>query len=180
MFANINLYKQTIQMNIIKVYKLLTYLLAIPTAFIGLFSLFGLLLALLNPILLLPIFILLCVVIYVICSFTFLFKIINAQKLGKKILKDLLKINGIIALAFSVLNIINLSSIIFNPAMMDKLVADAITQSASSFPAGITKEMIANVAWTFIVFMTIFSTVLITHIIISFNLIKRYASSFLA
>ena len=167
-------------MNIIKVYKPLTYILALPTAIVALFTIFGILLAIMNPVMLLPIFILLCVVTYVICSYIFLFKIIIAQKTSKKILKDLLRINGIIALIFSVMNLINLASIIFNPMIMDKIVADAITQSASSFPAGVTKEMIAKIAWTFIGLIAFYSAVLITHIIIGFGLMKRFASSFLA
>ncbi len=167
-------------MNITKVYKTLTYILSVPTALIGLLSIFGILIALMNPIMLLPIFLLICVVVYVVVSYIFLSKIIVAQQTRKKIIKDLLKINGVIAFFFGAMNLVNFVSMLLHPSLIEKSIADVFSQSASAFPPGYSKEMFIKLAWTVTGLISIYSALLVAHIVLSFRLIKQYAGSFTA
>lgn len=166
-------------MNLIKPYKFLTYLLMIPTFLIGFFALIGVLIAFINPQILIPIFILICVVIYVISSYVFLNKILIKNLKAKKILKDLIKINGLIAIIFCVLNIVQIIMLFFNPVLLEKSINDIMIQNAANLPANFTKELMTKMLWFFISLISLFSAILLVHIVISFKLLKATFNSFI-
>jgi hypothetical protein len=166
-------------MNRIKIFKALTYTLAVPTGFVALFSLFALLVALMNPAMLIPVFVMICVVVYVIVSFIFLNKTIVNKKTTKKIIKDLFKINGIIASIFAVMCLVDFVSLIFSPSIISEGITKAMAENPSSFPAPITNEMMIKFSWYFLSAIGIYAIMLAIHLIIGFRLIKEYASSFL-
>ena len=166
-------------MNLTKIYKWLTYILAIPTAFIAFFSLFGVLIAFANPQLLIPVFIMVCIVLYYISSFIFLRKVINKNLTCKKIIKDLIKINSIASLIFSALNIVQIFSIFFNPSLVETTINTIIEQNQGNINTVFNKEQITSLFYTVSASVALFSILLITHIIIGFKLIKVHADSFL-
>ena len=166
-------------MNLTKIYKWLTYILAIPTAFIAFFSLFGILIAMANPQMLLPVFIMVCIVLYYISSFIFLRKVVIKQLTCKKIIKDLIKINSIASLIFSVLNIVQIFSILFNPSFVEANINTIVQQNQGNINTIFSKHQIATLFYTVSGIVALFSVLLITHILIGFKLIKTYDDSFL-
>ena len=165
-------------MKLIKIYKPLTYFLVLPSAIVGLFSFVGFFVAIANPPFLLDVFITACSVVYFICSFIFLWRIIISQKTCKKIIKDLIKINGYISVLFAVKILFAFVALLINPTILKTNIQDAIAQNAASFPPNISVEMIVKFAWFLLSLITIYAAVLLTHIIISFRLLKEYEKSF--
>lgn len=166
-------------MNLTKIYKWLTYILAIPTAFIAFFSLIGILVALANPQMLIPVFIMVCIVLYYISSFIFLRKVINKNLTCKKIIKDLIKINSIASLIFSILNIVQVFSILFKPAFVETTINTIIEQNQGNINAIFSKHQISTLFYSVSGIVALFSILLITHILIGFKLIKQHEDSFL-
>ena len=169
----------TTNMNTIKVYKWITYILLIPTFFIALFSLFGILFAMLNPQILIPVFIMVCIVLYNISSFIFLRKSLINNLICKKIIKDLIKVNAIAAIIFSVLNLFQFIKIIFNKTAIETAVQDIYTQNQGNISSIFSKAQITNLFWVTTIVVAIYSILLLFHIFLSFKLIKSHADSFL-
>ena len=166
-------------MNRIKIFKVLTYILSVPTAIMGFFSFFALLLALMNPPMLIPVFVMICVVVYIITSFVFLNKTIISQKQTKKIVKDLYKINGIITAIFSVMCIIDFVSLLVSPSLINEGIAKFFAQKTSEIPPQLTKELMIKFIWFFLIAIGIYASLLLVHLVIGFKLLKEFASSFL-
>lgn len=168
-------------MNLTKIYKWLTYILAIPTAFIALIAFIVSLVALANPTIKIIIiaFILVCIVLYYISSFIFLKKVITKSLTCKNIIKDLIKINSIASLIFSLLNIVQFFSILFNPSLVEISINDIIEQNQGNINAIFSKQQITSLFYTISGILALFSILLITHILIGFKLIKEHADSFL-
>ena len=120
-------------MNLTKTYKWLTYFLAIPTSIIALFALIGVLIAFANPQFLIPVFVLVCIVLYIISSYIFLNKVLIKQGNCRKVIKDLIKINAFASLFFSILNIIQFITILSTPSFVDATIAGILEQNQASF-----------------------------------------------
>ena len=84
----------------ILVYKILSFLLLPVAAFFGFACLIGLLTALSYPAMMINVFLLACMVIYIIASFIFLTKGVDAGKQCKPVLRDWIRINGVITFIF--------------------------------------------------------------------------------
>jgi hypothetical protein len=166
-------------MNQVKVFKVLTYVLAVPTAFVAFFTFFGLLAAFMNPPMLIPIFILACVVVYVISSFIFLQKTIILQTQTKKRIKDLLKINGIITVIFSTICLIDFISMLTQPATIEAGISKAFAENPNVVPPQFTKQMMVKIVWVLLSFTGIYSILLLVHYAIGLKLRKQYDSLFL-
>jgi len=167
-------------MKLIKLYKPLTYFLVLPTAIIALFSFVGFFIAIANPPFLLDVFITACAVVYFISAFIFFWRTLICQKTCKKIIKDLIKINGFIAILFAVKIIVAFVALLVDSNLLKAGIEEAMAQNTASFPPTVTKEMIIKFAMFFMGLITLYATVLLVHIIVSFRLVKEFASSFLA
>ncbi len=168
-------------MNLTKIYKWLTYILAIPTAFIASIAFIISLVALANPTIKIIIiaFILVCIVLYYISSYIFLKKVITKNLICKNIIKDLIKINSIASLIFAALNIVQFFIILFNPSIVETTINAIVEQNQGNINATFSKHQITSLFYTVSGIVTIFSILLITHILIGYKLIKEYADSFL-
>ncbi len=166
-------------MNKIKVFKVLTYILALPTAFIGLFSLLMLPLALVNLQAALMDFVFICVVVYIVNSFIFLNKTLILQQQTKKIIKDLFRINGIISSLFAIICIVDFISLLINPSIINTGIDTAFAQNPNSFPPQFTKEMMIKFSWFFLSAIGSYAIILALHLFIGFKLLKEYIQSFL-
>ncbi len=166
-------------MSRIKIFKALTYILSVPTAFMGFFSFFALLVALTNPPMLIPVFVMICVVVYITTSFVFLNKTIIGQKQTKNMVKDLFKINGIVTAIFSVMCIIDFVSLVINPSLIQEGITKVFAEKSSEMPPQLTKELMIKFIWFFLTVIGIYACLLLVHLIVGFKLLKEYASFFL-
>ena len=165
-------------MKLIKFYKPLTYSLSLPIFLLALCSLIGIFAAFINPAMMIPVFIMVCVVIYYFSSFIFFWRTILSQRTCKKIIKDLMKINGMIAIIFCVVTLLNFSTMLLDNSLLQKTITEAMAQNTSKLPPQFTNDMIVKFVWLFMGLIALFATVLLAHIIIGFRLMKQFASSF--
>ena len=155
-------------------YRILTYILLPIELLLGFMALIMLLVALANPAALLPVFLLSCTVIYVFCSFTFLKKGIDNAKPCKKSLKDWIKVNAYVSIAFCSLSIAQSVSLLINPALINEAMTNAIEMQKSTMPSQITPALMMQVMKGVLIFMLCFSAGLSIHIFSTFRLLKQY------
>lgn len=166
-------------MKIISIYRVLTYLLA-PFALLLLLTSFPMLIAVLaNPTALLPFFMIACIIIYIYCSFKFLNKGIKQQQLCKKTLKDWIKVNAYVCIAFVVLMLVQGSVIASNPSLISQQLFDDISKQNNGnlppqFSLGLMIKMLKYVTY----FMLFYAVVLGAHIVLSFRLLKSHQHLF--
>src|SRR3954470_1418467 len=96
------------------VYRLLTFILLPIAAILGFLDISLLLLALANPAALLPVFAIACIVIYVFTSFFFLIKGILGGMQCKPSLRDWIRVNAFVSIAFCSLGILEYITLINN------------------------------------------------------------------
>lgn len=166
-------------MNIIKVYKPLTYILALPTAYITLSILSTLLQGILNPPILLVIFMLACCVVYAIASFIFLQKVLINNKQVKKTIKDLIKINGTIAFVLSIIILLICTVVLTNLSALTTNLELFFKENQTQLPPQFTNEMMIKSVLIVTSILGVYAIVLIVHIRIGFKLLKQYDSCFL-
>ncbi len=154
------------------VYKFLSFLLLPIAAFCGFVCLSGLLLALNYPPMLISVFLIACMVIYVIASFIFLTKGIDGNKTCKPVLRDWIRINGVITFIFFLLTMSSFLMIKANPYLMKEWSKQ--WSEGGNLPAGITVAELQNTMSASINFFLALSIVLLVHILITFHLMRRY------
>jgi hypothetical protein len=164
-------------MNELSIYRILSYILLPFAALFGLFALVMLLFAFANPAALLPVFLIVATVIYIIASFIFLIKGIGNAKTCKKKLKDLIKVNAYVAIVFAVMCLIQSIGLLSHPALLSKLIEDSM-KSQKQMAANITPELMLQVMKGLLYFFLFFSALLVTHLIITFQLLKKFAYIF--
>ena len=92
--------------NQILFYLILTFIFLPIAAVLGFFGLFALMGELANPAFLLGVFMLACIVIYTYTSFTFFSKAILRKTICKPSLRDWIKVNAYVSIAFAVLSLL--------------------------------------------------------------------------
>ncbi len=161
----------------LKIYTILTYILLPIACLFGITSIVGLLIALANPTMLIPLFIMVCMVIYIFSSFSFLRKGIQQNKPCKKILKDLLKINGVVSVIFSVNMLLSGIQILYKKEILNSLVEDFVSQQ-KGLPVGMKTTML-NIMQGSIYFMIGVGICVLIHVALNFRLMKDYQHVFL-
>jgi hypothetical protein len=153
-------------------YRILSYILIIIAAILGIAALFALLIALANPILLLSVFMLAAVVMYSFSSFIFFTNGIDGKQNQKTKRRDFIKANAYVAIVFAFLNIFQSVSLIANPALLNEAINQfsATQASASPLPLGLMVTVIKAATW----FLLFYGIALIIHIQITFKLLKQY------
>jgi hypothetical protein len=160
-------------------YRILTFILLPIAGLFGLMAAFALLVSLANPTLLLGTFMLSAVVIYVFTAFKFYTKGIRAATPLKANLKDWIKVNAFVAVAFASLSLMQSVGVLGNPAVLN----DAIKQSSEmqqKMSTGVTvsPDLMLKVTKAVLYFMIAFSVVLLTHIFITFRLLTAFKHVF--
>jgi len=158
------------------VYRAISYLLLMVACFLTLSILLSLGVALANPPLLLPVFLLCGVVLYSFSSFQFLNKGIRAGQKMKVGRKDFIKVNAFVSLFFGVMIIVQVVTFIANP----ELLKEMMNQLATIPEAGMTisKEQMYVVMQSVLWFLLIYAIALVVHIQFTFRLLKTHASVF--
>ncbi len=163
-------------MNKLAVYRIFSYFLIAIAAILGIASLFVLLVALSNPVLLISVFVIVAVVIYSFTSFLFLLKGIDGKRNLKPGMKDLIKVNAYVAFVFVTMNMFQSVSVISNPGILNdamKQVTD-LQNTQSPLPAGLIMKIMKGVIW----FLLFYAMILGVHISMTFRLLKQYAHLF--
>jgi len=154
------------------VYRVLTFILLPIAAIFGFIDLSLLLMALANPAALLPVFAIACIVIYVFTSLSFLTKGIMGGRQCKPSLRDWIRVNAFVSIAFSALGIIEYITLLSNKTVVAAVVKQAMQQQ--SLPAGMSAGQLEQMLLSFLFFFFIFSIVLLIHIYMTFRLLKQF------
>lgn len=157
-------------------YKAGSFILMPVAAIFGLFCLPLLFVAIGNPPLLLPLFLIVCVVIYIITSFIFLNKAIMNGKKCKPGLKDWIKVNAYVSMIFAAMMIFQGVGILSQPQLMSQMIDQALAAQPSH--PKITKELMLNVLKGMMYALVVISAVLMVHIFATFRLLKLYRQAF--
>jgi len=158
------------------IYRILTYILLPVAAILGFATLMALLIAIGNFALLLSVFISGATVIYVFSSFVFLQKGITKHLYLKHSLKDLVKVNGYVAIVFSVMGLIQGIAILTTPGLAKTLVENMATMQAATLKTS-TNEILRMINGV-LYFMLAFSALLFVHINFTFRYLKQYGDLF--
>lgn len=157
-------------------YRILTYLL-IP--FVSLVALSGLMMlpvALSNPALLLPVFIVVAMVIYYVNSFRFLHSgLLERRPLAVR-LRDWIRVNAFVALFIPVQSAALLFLLMSNsPQLAEVLQAARDMQTQQALPANVSIEKtMLTMLWSF----AIAGLLMGVHILLSLWLVRRYTTLF--
>ena len=159
------------------IYKILTYILLPVAAYIGLVTLLTLLVALSNFNLLFSVFLCGATVIYVFSSFAFLRKGLLKNLAFKHSVKDLIKVNGYVAIALAVLGMISGLLLIVNPDVQ-KIVLESIknmnkdaVKAADFSPPCLTRALYLMVS---------FCTLLFIHVVLTFYYLRKNPHLFIS
>ncbi len=165
----------------LKIYRILTFIL-IPFAIyagmegiVSIFAGFG------NPLILLPAAIMICVAIYVFASNIFLNKGIIKSLPCKESLKDWIKVNAIVTIIFAILMFISTLVILLllsDQKLLQQLVHTSISNQPAIIQQNFTEASYLQLLKNAVYILLPVSIILITHIIITFRLMKKYKQVF--
>lgn len=167
-----------INMKLLTIYRILSYILLPIIALIGLVDVFIFFIALANPIMLLGVFILACVVIYSISAFIFLKKGIDQTKPVNPNLKDWIRVNAFVTLVFVFQGLIEAVMKILNPVLLKQTVTDVYAMQQQMMPSGATEANMLGMMKTAVWVSVVLSVLLLTHVILTFRLLKLYKNIF--
>ncbi len=164
-------------MKILLPYRILSFILLPVAAFIGIITIFMLIVALANPPILLVVFLFASVAIYVIASFIFLQKGIDQKQLCKHSLKDWIKVNAIVSTIFCLLFLLQSVALLSDTKLLNEALQQAITQQQTMMvmPEATYLKILKGVLYFFL----IFSSLLLVHIVLTFRIIKTYGKMFM-
>ena len=157
-------------------YRILSYALILVAGFLALMLLAVIPAALANPVLLLFVFLIACVIIYSYTSFRFLQRGIDRRMYCKPQLRDLMKVNSYFSMGIAVLFIMQSITLLGNPHLAD----DAAAQALENMPpeANFGKEEILKTLRFIERFFLIYGIVLLTHIFITYRYLRMFRDVF--
>ncbi len=158
------------------VYRIVSYFLLVVAVILGIAALFGLLIALANPALLISVFVVVAVVLYSISSFLFLHNGIDGKQKLKSKLHDFIKVNAYVSIVFAVMNIVQSLVVIVDPSALTTAINDftSAQQTKSPMPTGLFIKIMQVAMW----FLLIYAILLGYHISATFRYLKQYAAIF--
>ena len=159
-------------------YRVITYILLPFGMLFGILSLFGVLIALSNPSMLLGIFLIICSVLYIFSSFSFLNKIIIRQQKAKKSFKDFIKVNALVTIIFAVLSISGAIAALSSHQTLSTIADEIYSMYKNSLSMTVNKDDLLKTIKGSYIFFTILFLLILLHSIITLRLIKKYAQSF--
>ena len=162
-------------MNLNTVFKILSFILMPIAILLGIFDIVALSGAISNPGMLLPVFIIATIVMYIFSSFRFLRTGINREKTFPKKNKDFIKVNGFVALGFSILSLFQAMTVLISKSAFLQLL-DTYKKMAESY--GISNDKTNTIIYLSLSISLTFSLIMITHILICFRLLKKYEDKF--
>ena len=158
------------------VYRIFTFLLLPMAAIYSIFAMIFITSAFANPTMLLPMFIMICVVIYSFASANFLFMVINRGKFLGKSAKDWLRINAFISSFYAVMMIAQCIFLIKKPEMLTELTNTAMQRGGSDI-----KIPQATLLHYFVIMLYVFlvhGIILFIHVGLTLGYMKTYKKLF--
>jgi len=125
-----------------------------------------------NPAMLFPLFLIACIAIYSFASLNFLIKGIDGKKYLGRSSKEWLKVNAFISILFALLMIVQCIMFLVQPEMLQELASQAKQNAGTELK--ISDAAFENYLRVTSYFFLAYAIVLLVHIIISFQYIKRY------
>jgi hypothetical protein len=165
-------------MKSLKIYQIISYLLLPFGAFMGMMALLFLMASLGNPAMLLIVFMLGSIAIYVFTSFHFFQNGLVRKQALKVSLKDWIKVNGYVALFFSIMTIVQGGYVVFHPEIIAENYK-AMEEMGMAQPPGIMDKnlMIKAITW-FLYLFIFFCLLLFIHVPRTFRLIRQQQDIF--
>lgn len=165
-------------------YRLITFIL-LPIAGLNAISLISLLPALLgNPLLLIAAFIQFAIVAYTFASFIFFTKGVLNGKVLRPVLKDWIKLNGVITIVFAGLALfmvlmLLLAMVGMGAGKFEKLMTDTMEKMKGNgmVMADSARDLARQLTFSSL-FVTFYTGALLAHVIITFKLLKKYVALF--
>ncbi len=158
-------------------YRILTYLIFAIGGFMALMTLTMLMAALANPVLLLPVFLVACVVLYSYSSWRFLTRGIDANRYCKPSLRDLIKVNGYGTMAFAIMTAMQTFTLMMQPAMLNDIMEQALAMQQTSGEG--MEDYMMKFMHFLLRFLLVYSIALIIHVFMTFRLLRQNADAFL-
>jgi hypothetical protein len=160
------------------IYKVFTFILLPFAVIFGILAFFMLFVALANPVLLFPVFMMVGFAIYTTCCSIFLFKGINNNQPCKPSLKDWIKVNGYVSSAMGVMTLLNTITLMSTSKQDLKKYADQILAMQPAKPQGFNADVFVQMMSVMSWGLLGFAIVLIIHLLITFTLLKKYQHIF--
>jgi hypothetical protein len=157
------------------IFRILTFILLPFAAMFGFMDILFLLSALVNPALLLIVFILGAFVIYTFVSLQFLTRGIDTGLACKPGLRDWIRVNAFVSLFLGVMFLLNALSIFFTNDITLRQYVSQFMQAQPNIPAMLNVELFMTIMKGMAYFMFFLSIILLAHIQINFKLMKKYA-----
>jgi hypothetical protein len=155
-------------------YRILSFFINLFAFFIA-FALFIIIpVSLAVPAMWLPVFLLVAIVLYAWFSTRFRVLVLMRRQTVKHSLRDWIRVNGFVAIAFSFLNILSTISLLRNPALFINAMQEMMNQFDNKLNNGITAENVNTLA----VIMLIYFTGLFIHVLWTFALMKKHQEYF--
>ena len=162
----------------IKIYRILTFILLPIEILMGLMALLMLVMSLGNIAALLPVFMISCTVIYTFSSFRFLNSGIEQHKPLKATLKQWIKVNGYVSSAFAMLMITQLTTLLFNPDILQKTYEQAIEMQGKMQAQKVPMDVFKSIMKGMLIGMITYAVILLVHTFMSFRFVRQYQHLF--
>lgn len=162
-----------------KIYNILSYVIYIIAIFILIIMLPMLLVAFSNPIFLVSLFIFACIVIYSFVTFKFNKNTVQSKLSSSKTIKAWININGFITGIFA-FQLLFGAYLVFQSPHQTMLQVDSFynqfsTMTKVTLPS---KDIMHNMMKAMIIVYCIYGIILLSHVIMSFYLMKKYKGLF--
>jgi hypothetical protein len=147
-------------------YKILTVIINTVAMLLSISLVLSIPMMLSSPLTMLSGFMMVSIILYAWFSNQFIKKVLQQQQVVKKNLKDLVKVNGIVALIFSLVVIVDVIILMGKP----QAYVDAIKRYGVDMPL--------QTITTFLYIMLAYGIVLLVHVIWTFILLRKHSSFF--
>ncbi len=165
---------KNIMAKLVPVYRVVTYILVAFAAVMCIVALFALLVSFANPSMFLPVFMLAGVIIYTFTSFYFDRKGIQKGIACKPSLRDWIRVNAFVTIAFSVTTLIDSINFLSHPALINDFSKQMMKSQPSYASAGITQAYLVHFLKTAFYIICSYCVLLLLHVAATFTLLKRY------
>lgn len=156
------------------IYRILSLFISIIALLLAVSLLFILPLSISVPAMWLPLFILIAIVLYTFFSSRFRVLVLQRQEQVKDSLRDWIRVNGFVTIAFAILNIPTTISILVRPATFEQSMKEMMKQFGEKFEQGFRPEQLGPIA----MLMLIYFVSLLVHVLWTFALMKKYHTFF--
>lgn len=160
------------------IYRILTYILIPIAAFFGFMGFLILIPAIGNPPMWLMLFLFASIVIYTIKSLKFLRSGIERNAACKPNLRDWIRVNAFVCLAMGAMFLFNAIGIYMLDTIALREFVEKTIESQPNLPEGINPDLFVSIIKGVAGFMLVVSIVILTHVILTFSMLKKFGHLF--